>query len=375
MYAILRTEKLKTPGNIGGLSAHLTRSMHVPNADPELIHLNSRSVGSENLWHDVQNRIEQAGIQKVRKDAVLAVEHLMTYSPEGFSSLHKSENPKTGKPTLKGNPEELERWYGFVKDSREWLENRYGKENLVNFTLHLDERTPHIHAIVVPIYENKLNCKHFLGGREKLRAMQSSFAHVHRDRGLERGVEGSKVHHQELKHFYGQVKEAGKVLVQTPQLVKADTGLEMPSKMSFMERMSFDPTEWAKNEYRRLTERNTAIDKHNQQAVQQTVTELGKQATAHVHSEQQNRKLTAQVEALQKRVKQLETQRENTKLLLEAVAKRDIEPEKLTEMKTHVPKKEQSLDHTIYLTLKDAGFEVKQEERTKNKPLNRGMER
>jgi hypothetical protein len=44
-------------------------------------------------------------------------------------------------------------------------------------------------------------------------------------------------------------------------------------------------------------------------------------------------------------------------------------------MKTHVPKKEQSLDHTIYLTLKDAGFKVKQEERTKNKPLNRGMER
>jgi hypothetical protein len=237
MYAILRTEKLKTPGNIGGLSSHLTRSMAVPNADPQLTYLNSRTVGSENLWHDVQARLQEAGIQKPRKDAVLAVEHLLTYSPEGFSSFYKGEHPQTGKPTIKGNRDELDRWTGFVKDSYQWLTDRYGKENVVNFTVHVDERTPHIHATVVPIYQSKLNCKHFLGGREKLREMQSSFAQAHKERGLERGVEGSKVHHQELKHFYGQVKEAQKTVILAPQLQQSDLALQIPSEQRLIDRL------------------------------------------------------------------------------------------------------------------------------------------
>jgi hypothetical protein len=83
-FAIIRTAKLKTAGNLGGLNNHLERKMEVPNADADLSHLNQRRVGSGDLARDVTHRLQAAGIEKPRKNAVLAIEHLMTASPEAF---------------------------------------------------------------------------------------------------------------------------------------------------------------------------------------------------------------------------------------------------------------------------------------------------
>ena len=91
-FAILRLNKLKTFGNIGGLSAHIERTMDCPNADKSLQHLNQKFVGTGNLCADVQTRIESAGV-KPQTDSVLAVEFLMSASPdyfkEGFSGSRK----------------------------------------------------------------------------------------------------------------------------------------------------------------------------------------------------------------------------------------------------------------------------------------------
>ena len=32
-----------------------------------------------------------------------------------------------------------------------WLEATFGKENLVSCVLHMDEKTPHLHATIIPI--------------------------------------------------------------------------------------------------------------------------------------------------------------------------------------------------------------------------------
>lgn len=32
-----------------------------------------------------------------------------------------------------------------------WLETTFGKENLVSCVLHMDEKTPHLHATIIPI--------------------------------------------------------------------------------------------------------------------------------------------------------------------------------------------------------------------------------
>ena len=46
------------------------------------------------------------------------------------------------------NAGQLDAW---CKDSCGWLQKTFGKENVVSAVLHLDEKTPHIHATVVPI--------------------------------------------------------------------------------------------------------------------------------------------------------------------------------------------------------------------------------
>ncbi|MBD2766574.1 plasmid recombination protein [Hymenobacter sp. BT664] len=92
----------------------------------------------------------------------------------------------------------------------------------MNAVLHLDEQTPHIHATVVPIdAAGKLNCRAMLGDRQKMRSMQTSFAAQLAPLGLQRGVEGSQAQDQEVKRFYGLVKELNPQLEQEAQRQRA----------------------------------------------------------------------------------------------------------------------------------------------------------
>ena len=78
-YAILRTVKLKTMGNIGGSLAHNYRTIETPNADPNRSPKNHHSVATpEAVKQAIQNRLPE----KRRADAVLCIEYLITASPE-----------------------------------------------------------------------------------------------------------------------------------------------------------------------------------------------------------------------------------------------------------------------------------------------------
>lgn len=187
-YAILRTKKLKTRGNIGASAMHNYRERDTPNADPvrhELnIHLNSKS--SAELMTAFDGRI---GDQKVRKNAVLMVEYFIGASPEFFTSKEKTAQ--------------------FFKQSIAWLKDKHGADNVIGCTIHQDETTPHMCAYVVPMdTRGKLNARHFLGGREKLAKIQTDFANSVSNLGLQRGMEGSKATHTEVKKYYAGVKMA-----------------------------------------------------------------------------------------------------------------------------------------------------------------------
>lgn len=242
-FAILRTEKIKTAGNAGGLCRHLERTMEVPNADPDLQHLNERRIGSKNLWHDIERRLSEQKITP-RKNAVLGIEHLITYSPE-WTSLKKVPNEKGDGFSLQGKSEEIQKMKTFFKEAQDWLNDQYGKENVVSVHLHMDESTPHMHAVVVPIdRKGKLNCREFLGGREKLRAMQTSFADRVRHLDLQRGMEGSKAQHVTLKEFYSLAKQAHQYIKAPEPYLKAPslTGVKIDTPSKWI----LNPEKWAK---------------------------------------------------------------------------------------------------------------------------------
>ena len=127
---------------------------------------------------------------KPRKNAVLAIEYLIGASPE-WQGWHTKKQDE------------------YFKRALQFLENKHGKENIITSVVHMDETTPHMSVFVVPIdKKGKLNCRDFLGGREKLRNLQTDFAKKVESLGLERGVEGSKAEHNSIKKYYSTVNQS-----------------------------------------------------------------------------------------------------------------------------------------------------------------------
>ena len=166
-YGICRIQKLKAGS--GGCSAlHTNRKRDTPNADPEKQYIRIIGEPDSPSTPDLETIVRQRiGEQTIRKNAVLAVEFLLTASPEYF-------RPKN--PGLAGYYEE-QKLEDFQHTACKWLQTRYG-DRIVRAELHLDESTPHIHAYMVPLDEKgKLNCRALLGGsRYRLSELQDDFA-------------------------------------------------------------------------------------------------------------------------------------------------------------------------------------------------------
>ena len=182
-FAILRIQKLKSFADVGGSLSHNYRNRETLNADSDRTHLNDHDLDTnEKCMTAIRDRIPE----KRRKDAVLCIEHLITASPDwdGWGTSKETE---------------------FFDQSKKWLENKYGKKNVVSTTIHRDETTPHLVAYVVPVDEDsgRLNAKKFIGGsRHTLSQMQTDFAIEVKDLGLDRGVQGSKAKHTSIQEYY-----------------------------------------------------------------------------------------------------------------------------------------------------------------------------
>lgn len=202
-YAILRTAKLTSLGNIGGSARHAFRERETPNADPERTAQN-RTNGAQSareVIEAVKSRLET--VPTVRKNAVLAIEYFVGASPEWFKAQSEQAREE------------------YFDQAEKWLRLRHGDENVIAFNRQYDETSPHCTAYVVPIDpRGRLNCSHFLDGRQKLSQMQTDFAEkVGRQHGLERGIEGSKAKHQTIKDWYAQVKTPAQHVRITPQVL------------------------------------------------------------------------------------------------------------------------------------------------------------
>lgn len=190
-YTILRTQKLKHAVAVRRSMAHALRTQDTPNADPIRTPDNSASVGSVDAAL-VKFNERLATQPKLRSNAVLAVEYLVTASPEDLNGKTRQQQDN------------------YFADALQWLQTKHGKENVVAWGIHRDETTPHLYAVVVPIDDNgKLNCRHFFGGAKALNEMQTNFAQkVGQQHGLQRGIEGSKAKHTSIQSYYTRVNEA-----------------------------------------------------------------------------------------------------------------------------------------------------------------------
>jgi vacuolar-type H+-ATPase subunit E/Vma4/5S rRNA maturation endonuclease (ribonuclease M5) len=192
-YAILRFKKLKNltgKNSLAGSAKHNFRENNVPNADPERTHLNKTSGAGSVMAVIAKTEEMLESVGTVRKNGVIAIEYLITASPEWF----------------KQNPSIIHEAY-FDK-AEQWLKNKHGAENVVAVTRQYDETTPHICAYVVPIdSRDRLNASAFFDGQKMLSDMQTDFAEkCGQPFGLNRGIEKSGAKHQTIREYYAKIQ-------------------------------------------------------------------------------------------------------------------------------------------------------------------------
>lgn len=160
-YAILRVQKCKG-AEIGAMQYHNDREpgKHTnPDIDPTRTRMNREMCPHADYEGEVQARIDAgySGTRKVRKDAVRLVEGIVTASPEFFEGA---------------SDEEVR---GFFDSAFEFCREEFGESNMVHFTVHMDEETPHAHFGFVPLRDGKLSWKGFFPDKAALGAMQDRF--------------------------------------------------------------------------------------------------------------------------------------------------------------------------------------------------------
>uniref|UniRef100_UPI003561C00E MobV family relaxase n=1 Tax=Bacteroides fragilis TaxID=817 RepID=UPI003561C00E len=188
------------------------------NADRTRTHLNRELVqfpeGVRNRTQTIAHRIETAGIRrKVSANQVKAIRILLTGSNKDMKQMEAEGR--------------IEDW---CNDSLKWIRETYGEQNLVSAVLHMDEKTPHIHATVIPIVTGERRkagqeeqngkkkyrkknpqdvrlCADDVMARHRLKHYQDTYAQAMNKYGLQRGVDGSLARHISTMQYYKQLVE------------------------------------------------------------------------------------------------------------------------------------------------------------------------
>ena len=130
----------------------------------------------QKYYAEIQQRIAAAQC-RTRKDSVRFVDTLITASPEFFEG-------KTKKEIL-----------SYYTHACRFMEERIGKQNIISSMVHMDEKTPHMHLVFVPLTsDNRLSARDIIGNRKQLIAWQDDFwKHMsQRYPQLERGESASE---------------------------------------------------------------------------------------------------------------------------------------------------------------------------------------
>lgn len=185
-YAVIHMQKVKGNG-VTGMQIHNQRERESetnPDIKKDQSHLNYDLENDGPIdYHErikglIDERVDQSQ-RKVRKDAVKVASFLVSSDKDFFDRIGEREEKR------------------YFETARDFIADRYGKENIAYAVVHKDEKTPHMHLGFVPITEdNRLSAKDFFGKKQQLHQLQDDF-HAHMmENGfdLERGKSSDKKH-------------------------------------------------------------------------------------------------------------------------------------------------------------------------------------
>jgi hypothetical protein len=71
--------------------------------------------------------------EKIRKNAVHALEYFVGASPEKMAVMSRTQQD------------------AYFRKALDWFEERHGKDNVLSAVIHRDETTPHMQILVIPL--------------------------------------------------------------------------------------------------------------------------------------------------------------------------------------------------------------------------------
>ena len=180
-FIVLHLDKFKKDAS-RGIQSHNRRERE-SHSNPDIDY--GRSVGNYDLCENpvsnyaqaIQNRIDDLLMVKaVRKDAVHMCGLIISSDKEFFDKL---------------NADETRRFFG---EAAKYLTEFVGKENVISAMVHMDEKTPHMHFLHVPITKDGRLCAKDIYTKAALKKLQDELPKHLQKCGfqIERGVERQK---------------------------------------------------------------------------------------------------------------------------------------------------------------------------------------
>ena len=334
-YAIFRSEPIMTIGDLAQIGSHNKREKKAYNSNPdidiskskdniELVPLSDKYVkGFYELTKEYKKEYETR-MKTEREDRkrtfkqmldrsqnVVADELLFTATNEFFKDMTREDIKEWANTCMEFVYEDL----------------GYTKEQVLHATVHMDEKTPHVHCVVVPLVKKfdkrtdteryTISKKQYIKDKIHLSELQDKYHKQLTDKGydLERGIKGSDRKHIKIKEYKKINRKLEENLnVRNNRLDKAMN--EFDEKMKTTKNIPFNKNQVIVNKdtfdtmNKIVKESKKVIEL--QPKINEIFNEINGYASGYKILENENRNIKREVQVLEYKNNQLE--KENNKL-------------------------------------------------------------
>ena len=224
-YAIIRTEKLTRAESYGAYVHNDRKAKNHSNKDidPTRTHLNFYCKENELTYIREFDRMKEEYDLKgnLRKNSIIMCQMMITSDNEFFNKIGLEETKRYFIES-----------YNFICNYK-----NLGERNIVSAAVHLDETTPHMHLVFIPVIHtkdeegnaiDKICARDFWRGRDSYRKLQNDFHKYVKSKGfdLERGLpveETGAIHYKiedlkKITNFENTKKVLNNIKLELPEV-------------------------------------------------------------------------------------------------------------------------------------------------------------
>ena len=343
-YAIFRSEPIMTMSDLRGIGSHNNREKQAYNSNPdikielsknniELVPLNCKyTKGFRELTkeyekeHNERMKNERKERQKSftemlnKSKNVVADELLFTATHKFFDNMAREDIIKWANTCMEFVYEDL----------------GYKKNQILHSVIHLDEETPHLHCVVVPLVKKldkrtnterfTLSKKQYIKDKIHLSQLQDKYHQRLTEKGydLERGIKGSNAKHQKTKelkkttrYYENKVgtinKNLDNAMNEFEEKMKTTKNTLIDKEYVKVRRDTFDSMQNVIKETKKFME--------FQPKMEQLFNEVNTFSKSHQTLEKENKNLQREVKSLTTRNHNLTEENNNLKSYIKAILK------------------------------------------------------